>query len=191
MITTGDDDLADRLGFLTEPGNASPLPVRGGWSQLPRDQPRCRRRATPQLARLDEISSRQTKRREFLRACLAGTPGLALPPSPSPSDAGLSPVHRAHTVAIPGLPRRLRPRTEFARRRLWVYYPRVVFDYDCYRRDPRVMVAEVPHATRIASESQPPGAPVSHISPGREHRRVATSSVRKSATRAAHIRITS
>jgi dTDP-4-amino-4,6-dideoxygalactose transaminase len=33
-----------------------------------------------------------------------------------------------------------------------IYYPKVVFDYDCYRNHPRVVVADVPNATRVASE---------------------------------------
>ena len=31
-----------------------------------------------------------------------------------------------------------------------VYYPRVVFDYDCYRKHPRVITAPMPVAERVS-----------------------------------------
>ena len=31
-----------------------------------------------------------------------------------------------------------------------IYYPRAVFDYDCYREHPQVVVADVPVATEVA-----------------------------------------
>lgn len=33
-----------------------------------------------------------------------------------------------------------------------VYYPRTVFDYDCYREHPNVIPSDVPRATEIAAQ---------------------------------------
>ena len=34
-----------------------------------------------------------------------------------------------------------------------VYYPKVVFDYDCYRDNPNVIAAETPVASRVAGQA--------------------------------------
>ncbi len=85
----------------------------------------------------------------MLRTDLSDIPGLELPPEPA---AGRTHVYHQFTVRISdaaGISRddfvaQLNDRGIGA----GVYYPRNVFDYDCYRTHPNVVIDPVPNATR-------------------------------------------
>ncbi len=152
VITTANDEIADRLRLLRNQG------MRARYQyELAGHNYRMTNVAAaiglPQLARLDEMSSKRRTNAGFLRLGLAGVPGLLQPPEPEPDR-----THVYHQFTVRITSDACLTRDEFvqalAERGVGcgIYYPRVVFDYDCYRRDPRVVVGDVPHATRIATE---------------------------------------
>ena len=152
MITTGDDALADRLRLLRNQG----MRTRYEYELAGHNYRMTNVGAAiglPQLARVGEISARRRANAEYLQAGLTGIPGLLLPP-----EVGADRVHAYHQYTVRVTSAASVTRDGFvqtlAERGVGcgVYYPRVVFDYDCYRHDPRVISADVPYATRIASE---------------------------------------
>jgi len=152
VVTTADDHLADRLRLLRNQG----MRARYQYELVGHNYRMTDLAAAvglPQLAELDEMSSKRRANARFLRAGLAGVPGLVPPPEPEPDRTH---VYHQFTVRITSDLGMSRDRFVQALTErgvgCGVYYPRVVFDYDCYRRDPRVEIADVPHAVRCASE---------------------------------------
>ena len=80
-------------------------------------------------------------------------PGLELPSEP---ERDRTHVYHQFTVRVTGEARVSREEfvDELIKRGVGcgVYYPRVVFDYDCYRSHPRVVTDRFPNAERAASE---------------------------------------
>jgi dTDP-4-amino-4,6-dideoxygalactose transaminase len=104
-----------------------------------------------QLARLGEITEARRQNAQRLTLGLDGIDGLELPRQ----SAGASHVFHQYTVRVTD--DRLDRDTlakELAQSGVGsaVHYPRVAFDYDCYRGHPRVRSADVPHARRAASQ---------------------------------------
>jgi len=152
VITTGDDALADRLRLLRNQG----MRARYQYELAGHNYRMTNVGAAiglPQLARLGEISAQRRANAEYLQAGLSGIPGLLLPP-----EVGADRVHAYHQYTVRVTSDASVTRDGFIRAMAergvgsGVYYPRVVFDYDCYRHDSRVVAADVPHAERIASE---------------------------------------
>jgi len=107
----------------------------------------------PQLDGLAEMTATRQKNAAALRAGLAGVPGLLVPPEP---PEGFEHVYHQFTIRITGEASTDR---DTALQRIvdngvgaGVYYPRNVFDYDCYRGHPQVIVDDVPHSTEIAAQ---------------------------------------
>ena len=152
MVTTSDDDIADRLRLLRNQG----MRVRYQYD-LPGHNYRMTDLAAaigiPQLARLDEIIKSRQQNAEMLRTGLADIDGLVLPPEPV---EGRAHVYHQFTVRITEAARVTRD--EFVDALIergvgcGVYYPRVVFDYDCYLDHPGVVIDEVPNARAAAAE---------------------------------------
>jgi dTDP-4-amino-4,6-dideoxygalactose transaminase len=152
VVTTDDDGVADRVRVLRNQGMRQRYVY-----ELPGHNYRLTDLAAavglPQLDRVAETIALRQRNAAALRAGLADVPGLTLPPEPAP---GRTHVYHQFTVRI-GPEARI-GRDEFvatlAERGVGcgIYYPRVVYDYECYRSHPRVVVADVPTATRIAGE---------------------------------------
>jgi len=152
VVTTNDDDLADRLRLLRNQGMRERYQY-----ELPGHNYRLTNLAAavgiPQLVRLDEINETRQKNAAVLRRDLAGIVGVEVPKEPADRR-----THVYHQFTV-----RLTDEASMGRDAFiaaltergigcGIYYPRVVFDYDCYRNHPRVVVADVPSARRAASE---------------------------------------
>jgi dTDP-4-amino-4,6-dideoxygalactose transaminase len=105
-----------------------------------------------QMTRLAEIVEARRANATVLRAGLEGIDGLVLPSEP----AGRRHVYHQFTVRVTTAARV--DRDELARRlrargvSCAIYYPRPVFDYDCFRADPRLGRPVTPRAQRAARE---------------------------------------
>ncbi len=152
MITTDDDDVADRLRLLRNQG----MRVRYQYEIAGHNYRLTNLAAAvgiPQLARIDEINGRRASNAAYLSAALSGIDGLVVPPTPEP---GRTHVFHQYTVRITDASPVTRD--EFVDRvnadgvGCGIYYPKVVYDYDCYRRDDRVVPDPVPAAFRTVSQ---------------------------------------
>jgi perosamine synthetase len=152
VVTTSDDDLADRLRLLRNQG------MRHRYQyEIPGHNYRLTNLAAavgiPQLCRLDEINETRQKNAAVLRSGLSGVAGLVPPAEPA---VGRNNVYHQFTVRITDEAAVSRDEfiTALTERGIGcgIYYPRVVFDYDSYRSHPRVVLAGVPNATQAASE---------------------------------------
>ncbi|HVU93256.1 MAG TPA: DegT/DnrJ/EryC1/StrS family aminotransferase [Jatrophihabitans sp.] len=152
MITTDDDDLADRLRVLRNQGMRQryQYEVAGQNYRLTDLQAAL---AIPQLAELDERTARRRSNADRLIAGLSGVPGLRVPQQ----LPGRGHVWHQFTVLV--TPEAPLARDEFVARLTergvgcGVYYPKLVFDYDCYRGSDRVRAAEAPVAAAIAEQA--------------------------------------
>jgi dTDP-4-amino-4,6-dideoxygalactose transaminase len=149
MITTDDDELADRLRVLRNQGMRAryQYEVAGHNYRLTDLQAAL---ALPQLAALDERTAARRANADRLIAGLSDVAGLRLPRQLD----GRGHVWHQFTVLITDdAPL---DRDEFVARLTergvgsGVYYPKLVFDYDCYRANERVVVPEVPVAASVA-----------------------------------------
>jgi perosamine synthetase len=152
MVTTNDSDLADRLQVLRNQGMQARYDyVMPGHNYRMTDL--CAAVGISQVERLADISAARSANAAVLREGLGDLNGLVLPPEPEP---GRTHVYHQFTVRITGEAPISRDGFADALREAGVgcgvYYPGVVFDYDCYRNHPGVVVAEVPNARAIASE---------------------------------------
>jgi perosamine synthetase len=151
IITTDDDALADRLRVLRNQGMRRRYEyVEPGHNWRLSDLHAAI--GIPQLARLADTNERRRRNAALLEAGLAAIPWLARPATP----AGFGHVFHQYTVRVrPGGPV---DRDGLARALqavgigCGVYYPRVVFDHDCYRAHPGVVVEPMPRAAAAARE---------------------------------------
>ncbi|WP_346621880.1 DegT/DnrJ/EryC1/StrS family aminotransferase [Blastococcus montanus] len=147
MITTTDDVLADRLRVLRNQG----MRARYAYEMAGHNYRMTDLHAAvglPQVARAAEIADRRRRNAARLTAGLADLAGVRLPRE----LPGRSHVWHQYTVLLPPAADRDRVVAELATAGVGtgVYYPRTVFDHDCYRRDPRVVAADVPVAESVA-----------------------------------------
>ena len=147
MITTSDAAVADRLRVLRNQG------MRARYEY---EVPGHNYRMTdlhaavglPQVARTAEIAGQRRRNAARLSAGLADLPGLRLPRE----LPGRSHVWHQYTVLLPADADRDHVVATLADAGVGsgIYYPRTVFDHDCYRDHPRVVVADVPVAESVA-----------------------------------------
>lgn len=151
VVTTADDELADRLRLLRNQG------MRRRYAY---EVPGHNYRMTdlhaavgiPQLARLDDITQARTRNAERLTKSLAGLPGLVVP------TALPGRTHVWHQYSVLVTEEAALTRDELAERlaelgvATGVFYPRLAFDYDCFRNHPRVIVGETPVAARLTGQ---------------------------------------
>ena len=151
MITTDDDDVADRLRLLRNQGmraryeyvlpghnyRMTELQAAVGLSQLPH---------------LERWTERRRRNAAVLREALADVEGLTVPAEPS----GRRHVNHQFTVRITDQARVDRDAVATllleAGIETGVYYPRLTNDYDCYRSHPQVSVGQVTRAGDAARE---------------------------------------
>jgi perosamine synthetase len=150
MITTADDGLADRLRVLRNQG----MRARYQYEMAGHNYRMTDLHAAvglPQVARAAEIAERRRRNAARLTeglADLAGAAGVTLPRE----LPGRSHVWHQYTVLLPSADDRDRVIGKLTAAGVGsgIYYPRTVFDHDCYRDDPRVVAADVPVAESVA-----------------------------------------
>jgi dTDP-4-amino-4,6-dideoxygalactose transaminase len=152
VITTDDDTLADRLRVLRNQGMRALYQYEmAGHNYRLTDLHAAL--GIPQLAKLPQLTEARSRNAKALSAGLTDVPGLTVPQV----LAGRSHVWHQYTVLV-GEDAAV-SRDELAARLTekgvgnGSYYPKVVFDYDCYRDHPGVVVSEVPVAQRIAGQA--------------------------------------
>lgn len=150
MITTNDAGLADRLRVLRNQGMRQRYVYEtAGHNYRLTDLQAAL--AIPQLAGYDQRVKRRRDNAARLSAGLADVPGLRLPAE----LPGRSHVWHQYTVLVtPDAPvdrdRAVARLTELGIG-CGVYYPRLVYDYDCYRDHPRVLTGSAPVAAAVAA----------------------------------------
>jgi dTDP-4-amino-4,6-dideoxygalactose transaminase len=146
MVTTDDDGLADRVRVLRNQGMRQryQYEVPGHNYRMTDLQAAV---GLPQVARLGEIVERRKGNARRLSEGLGDVPGLTVPRElPDRSH-----VWHQYTVLLDETVDRDRVVADLAEAGVGVgvYYPRTVFDHDCYRDHPRVVVEEVPVAESV------------------------------------------
>ena len=150
VITTNDDALADRLRLLRNQGMRAryAYEIAGQNLRLTDLQAAV---GVPQLERVSEIIETRRENAAYLSKHLSDVVGIEIPIE----FTGREHVWHQYTVRVTGdgpLTRdRLAERLAADGIGTGVYYPKVVFDYDCYRSDPRVIEDAVPVARRAAA----------------------------------------
>ncbi|RZQ62059.1 DegT/DnrJ/EryC1/StrS family aminotransferase [Amycolatopsis suaedae] len=155
VITTDDDTLADRLRVLRNQGMRARYQYEvAGHNYRMTDLHAAV--GIPQLEKLDELTSARQRNAARLTEGLAGTVGLELPAV----LPGREHVWHQYTVLVG--PHAMLSRDELAAALTergignGIYYPKVVFDYDCYRNHPlipEVSVDDVPVAKAVAEQA--------------------------------------
>ncbi len=151
MVTTADDDIADRLRLLRNQGMRQRYvyEVPGhNW----RMTDLAAALAVPQLRAYAASLAARRANAATLGDGLAGIPGLVVPRE----LPGRGHVWHQYTVRITADAAASRDEVAAALTAAGVgngvYYPRVIADYDCYRTHPRVIDADTPVARRCADE---------------------------------------
>ena len=152
VITSNDDEVADRLRLLRNQGMRKRYQYEiAGYNY--RLTNLAAAVGLPQLARLSELTERRQRNARALREGLSEIEGLLLPPE---AEAGRTHVYHQFTVRI--ATSHTRSRDDIAEALAshgvgsGVYYPRVIYDYDCYGMNSGVVKDPVPFATIVASE---------------------------------------
>ncbi|MGB0112658.1 MAG: DegT/DnrJ/EryC1/StrS family aminotransferase [Ilumatobacteraceae bacterium] len=153
VVTTNDDDVADRLRLMRNQGMRQRYQYEMAGNNY-RLTNLAAAVGLPQLAQLDELNAARNANADRYREGLADIDGLILPP-PTPADQ----THVYHQFTVRVTNDAPIDRDQFVDALLaegvgsGIYYPRVVFDYDCYREHPNVRVDDdVPKAFEIAKQ---------------------------------------
>ena len=154
VITCDDPEVADRLRVLRNQGMRSRYTY-----EMPGHNYRMSELhaavGIPQLARIDELVAARRRNARQLTTGLTGTPGLAVPAV----LPGRAHVWHQYTVRIG--PHAMLSRDELAADlaergvATGVYYPKLVFDHDCFRDHPQIPAvtpANFPVAAALAEQ---------------------------------------
>lgn len=151
VITTSDDALAERLRILRNQGMRARYEyVVAGHNYRMTDLQAAV--GIPQLAKLAAWTEIRRQNAARLTEGLRDVAGLALPSEPH----GRGHVWHQYTVRV--LPDAALTRQELvaalaeAGVGAGIYYPKVVFDHECYLTHPQVVTAEVPNARAAAEQ---------------------------------------
>lgn len=151
VVTTSDGDIAERLRLLRSQG----MKTRYQYEMPGRNYRLTDLQAAvgiPQLERLADITARRRVNARALSDGLSAIPGVVLPKEYPDREH----VFHQYTIRITRDARMSRDAlaSQLATEGIGtgIYYPRVVFDYPCYREHPNVVTDPVPHATQIAKE---------------------------------------
>ncbi|MER5705235.1 DegT/DnrJ/EryC1/StrS family aminotransferase [Micromonospora sp. NPDC002296] len=151
MITTNDANLADRLRVLRNQGMRQryQYEVAGHNYRLTDLQAAL---GIPQLAAYGDNVKRRKDNAARLTAGLADVPGLRLPTE----LPGRSHVWHQYTVLVTDEAPVTRDEviTRLTERGIGcgIYYPKTVYDYDCYREHPRVVADPAPVTDRVVRQ---------------------------------------
>jgi perosamine synthetase len=151
MVTTDDDAVASALRILRHQGQRGRYDyARPGFNLRMTEMQAAI--GVAQMSRLPDIIALRRLHARTLTEGLAGIPGLVLPSEP----AGRTHVYHQFTVRVTSEARTTRDRLAQRLRRAGiesgVYYPRPVFDYPCFRLDPRIGSPATPRATAVGRE---------------------------------------
>lgn len=150
LITTDDDARADRLRVLRNQGMRQryEYEMAGNNFRMTDLQAAV---CVPQLASYEQAVERRRANAAALSAGLAAIPWITVPQA----LPGRGHVWHQYTVLVgddaPMTRDEIGPYLASRGVGSGIYYPRTVFDYACYRDDPRVIVSDVPRATGVAS----------------------------------------
>jgi dTDP-4-amino-4,6-dideoxygalactose transaminase len=151
VVTTDDDEVADRLRVLRNQGMRARYDyVVAGHNQRMTDLAAAV--ALPQFERLADINRRRSEHAAYYRHRLAAVEGLVVPSVFDDRE------HVWHQFTLRVTPDAPIDRDELVRRLAergvqgGVYYPRLVHDYDCYRADPLIEGGSTDVARRVATE---------------------------------------
>lgn len=150
VITTNDDALADRMRVLRNQGMRQryQYEVAGHNYRLTDLQAAI---AIPQFGRMEQILRSRRANAAYLNHHLAGIEGLVLPSAPTGRDH----VWHQYTVRVEAGAKIDRDTFVAAMNErevgCGIYYPKVVYDYDCYLTHPRVVQDPVPRAFATAA----------------------------------------
>lgn len=151
LVTTDDVDVAARLRMLRNQGQRG----RYDYAFIGHNFRMTEIQAAVGVAQFGRLSAFVEQRRANALALterLAGIDGLLLPSEP----AGRRHAYQQYTVRV--TPDAALDRDVLAEKLLaqgvecGIYYPRPVFDYPCFREDPRLDDLDVPQATLIAGQ---------------------------------------
>ncbi|RKT51995.1 DegT/DnrJ/EryC1/StrS family aminotransferase [Saccharothrix australiensis] len=152
VITTSDDTLADRLRVLRNQGMRQRYQYEvAGHNYRMTDVHAAI--GIPQLERLAAVTEARQRNAEALSKGLADVTGLRTPRV----LPGRTHVWHQYTVLVtddaPVSRDELAAKLTEKGIGNGIYYPKTVFDYDCYRDDPRVVASDVPVAERVARQA--------------------------------------
>lgn len=148
LVTTDDDDVAERIRTLRNQGMAG----RYDYVAIGRNSRMTDLQAAvaiPQLERIDAISAARAANADVLAAALDGTPGLVLPAS----RPGATHVWHQFTVLLPeGIDRDdVAESLRDEQISCGVYYPNALNDLPVYRDHDRVIAGDTPVARAVAT----------------------------------------
>jgi dTDP-4-amino-4,6-dideoxygalactose transaminase len=150
-VTTDDDEVAETIRLLRDQGQRAWYGYGAPGFNLRMTELQAAL-GVAQMARLADIVEARRRNAGLLTEGLAGIEGLLLPVEPT----GRFHVYHQYTVRVTPAARRTRNglRELLGAQGIGcgVYYPRPVFDYDCFRDDPRVIQSPAPNAARLATE---------------------------------------
>jgi perosamine synthetase len=154
VITCDDDEFAQRLRLLRNQGMRKRYEY-----EMPGHNYRMSELhaaiGIPQLAQLDERLARRRRNAKLLTTGLAGTPGLAVPTTLPGRE------HAWHQYTVLIGPHAMLSRDELAAELAergvgtGIYYPKLVFDHDCFRGHPQVPAVspdDFPVASAVAEQ---------------------------------------
>jgi dTDP-4-amino-4,6-dideoxygalactose transaminase len=151
VVTTDDGDIASKVRMLIDQGQRATYDyARAGFNFRMTEMQAAL--GVAQMTRLPELLDARRANASALAAGLEGVPGLVVPTEP----AGRRHVFHQFTVRVTNEASatrdELRSHLEREGVQSRVYYPRPVFDYDCFRRDDRIGTPSTPRAARAARE---------------------------------------
>ncbi len=151
MITTNEAEVADRLRVLRNQG----MRARYQYEIVGHNYRMTDLHAAvgiPQLEKLAELTKSRRDNAQALNVGLAGITGLRTPET----LPGREHVWHQYTVLIteeaPVSRDELAAKLAEKGVGTGIYYPKVAFDYDCYRERPDIITGDVPVASRIAGQ---------------------------------------
>ena len=149
LITTNDDALAERLRILRNQG----MKERYKYEMIGHNYRLTDVHAAiavPQVAKMYDIALKRSENAAALNEGLSKLEAIRLPQQ----LAGRSHVWHQYTIVLTD--QASMSRDEFIAKMAeggigcGAYYPKLAFDYDCFRNDSRVVIDDVPVATEIA-----------------------------------------
>jgi perosamine synthetase len=150
-VTTDDDEVAETVRLLRDQGQRARYGYGCPGFNLRMTELQAAL-GVAQMARLADLVDARRSNAHVLSEGLRGIEGLLVPDEPP----GRWHVYHQYTVRITRDARRTRDELRWLLEAneigCGLYYPRPVFDYDCFRDDPRVVTSAAPRATRLASE---------------------------------------
>ena len=151
VVTTDDDALAERLRLLRNHGMRTryEYEIAGHNYRLTELAAAV---AIPQFARLGDIIAARTANAAYYSQNLIGLPGLTTPVTRPDREHAWHQYTLRITSDCPTTRDAVVRRLNDAGIGAMVYYPRAVYDYNCYRGHPRVITNGCPVAERVAGE---------------------------------------